>query len=85
MEKLDIRGRTCPIPLFHTKRKLEGAQFKIDMIKPVIECNQCSYHGNIKFIQALHYVLPIIHCPQCDGTDVEILQGRDCTVKEMKF
>lgn len=64
---------------------LEGAQFKIDMIKPVIECNQCSYHGNIKFIQALHYVLPVIHCPQCDGTDVEILQGRDCTVKEMKF
>lgn len=24
MEKLDIRGRICPIPLFHTKRKLKG-------------------------------------------------------------
>ncbi|MCL7414020.1 MAG: sulfurtransferase TusA family protein [ANME-2 cluster archaeon] len=23
MEKLDTRGRICPIPLFHTKRKLE--------------------------------------------------------------
>lgn len=23
MEKLDARGRLCPIPLFHTKRKLE--------------------------------------------------------------
>lgn len=64
---------------------LEGARFRIDMIKPVIECNQCSYHGGIKFFQALHYVLPVIHCPACDSTDVEILQGRDCTVKEMVF
>jgi TusA-related sulfurtransferase len=23
MKKLDTRGRLCPIPLFHTKRKLE--------------------------------------------------------------
>ena len=64
---------------------LEGARFRIDMIKPVIECNQCSYHGGIKFFQALHYVLLVIHCPACDSTDVEILAGRDCTVKEMVF
>jgi hydrogenase nickel incorporation protein HypA/HybF len=64
---------------------LEGARFRIDMIKPVIECNQCSYRGDIKFFQALHYVLPVIHCPACDSTDVEILQGRDCTIKDMVF
>ncbi|MCJ7695630.1 MAG: hydrogenase maturation nickel metallochaperone HypA [Anaerolineaceae bacterium] len=64
---------------------LEGARFRIDMIKPVIECNQCSYHGGIKFFQALHYVLPVIHCPACDSTDVEILAGRDCTVKNVTF
>lgn len=24
MEKIDERGRVCPIPLFHTKRKIES-------------------------------------------------------------
>lgn len=62
---------------------LEGAQFRIDMVRPVIDCNQCHYHGSLRFFQALHYVLPVIHCPECESTDVEILQGRDCTVKDM--
>ncbi len=26
MEKIETRGRICPLPLFYTKRKIEGMQ-----------------------------------------------------------
>ncbi len=62
----------------------EGATFDIQVIAPLIKC-KCSYGGAIEFFEKLHFVLPVIKCPQCGGTDVDIIAGRECCVKKIKI
>ncbi len=62
----------------------EGARFDIRVITPLIKC-KCSYSGQIEFFERLHFFLPVIKCPQCGGTDVDIIAGRECCVKKIKI
>ncbi len=62
----------------------EGARYNIQVIKPLIKC-KCSYNGPIEFFEKLHFFLPIIKCPQCGGTDIDIIAGRECCVKKIKI
>ncbi len=63
----------------------EGARYNIEVIKPLIECRKCSYRGAIEFFERLHFFLPVIKCPECGGTDVDIIAGRECSVKKIKI
>ncbi len=64
---------------------LEGADFVIKIISPVIRCNKCEYQGPIEYFEKVHFLLPMIKCPRCEETDIEILSGKECNVKNMKI
>jgi hydrogenase nickel incorporation protein HypA/HybF len=63
----------------------EGARYNIEVIKPLISCKNCSYNGEIEFFERLHFFLPVIKCPKCGETDVDITAGRECCVKKIKI
>lgn len=63
----------------------QGACFNISIIKPSIRCKKCYYNGSIEFFEKLHFFIPVIKCPQCDETDVDIVAGRECCVKKIKI
>lgn len=63
----------------------EGARYNIQVIKPLILCKKCSYNGPIEFYERLHFFLPVIKCPKCGETDVDITTGRECCVKKIKI
>jgi len=63
---------------------LEGAEIRIDTIPIEIECKSCDYVGAIKSDELDHYVT-IVNCPECQKRDLEIIKGRECTVKSIKI
>lgn len=63
----------------------EGACYDIRVIKPLISCGSCSYSGSIEYVEKLHFFLPVIKCPACGRTDVDITAGRECCVKKIKI
>ncbi|NJD51245.1 MAG: hydrogenase maturation nickel metallochaperone HypA [Candidatus Methanoperedens sp.] len=63
----------------------QGAIYNIRVIKPVINCTKCSYNGPIEFFEKMHFFLPVIKCPRCDGMDVDIVDGRECCIKKINI
>jgi len=63
----------------------EGASYEIQVVKPSINCKKCYYKGPIELFEKLHFFLPVIKCPKCDESDVEIVAGRECCVKKIKI
>ncbi len=63
----------------------EGARYNIEVIKPLINCKKCEYNGPIEFFEKLHFFLPVIKCPKCGETEIDIIAGRDCCVKKIKI
>lgn len=63
----------------------EGAKYDIKVIKPLIICQKCSYHGHIEFFERLHFFIPIIKCPQCNDIEIDIIAGRECCVKKIRI
>ncbi len=63
----------------------QGACFNISTIKTSIRCKKCSYKGDIESFERQHFFIPVIKCPQCDETDVDIFAGRECCVKKIKI
>jgi len=63
----------------------EGAKYDIQVIKSRISCRKCSYNGNIEFFEKLHFFLPVIKCPDCGDSDLEIVAGRECCVKKIRI
>ncbi len=63
----------------------EGAEYNIQVVKTLISCIKCSYSGNIEFFERLHFFLPVIKCPDCGYTDVDIIAGRECSVKKIRI
>lgn len=63
----------------------EDARYDIQTVKPLITCRVCSYNGPIEFFEKLHFFLPVIKCPGCGGSEVDIVAGRECCVKRIKI
>lgn len=63
----------------------EGAEYRIEVIRPMIRCRTCSYDGPIEFFEKLHFFLPAVRCPECGEPDVDIIAGRECCVKKIKI
>lgn len=65
---------------------LEGAELNIEIRKARIKCRKCGYEGgmSVEESEEYHYELPIFKCPKCGG-DVDIIEGKECTVKNAKL
>jgi len=63
----------------------EDAQYDIKVIKPLINCRKCSFNGAVEIFESHHYFLPVIKCPECSETDVEIIEGRECIITKMNI
>lgn len=63
----------------------EGARYDIRLVKPLISCRVCSYSGPVEFFEKLHFLLPMIKCPGCGGSDIDIVAGRECCIKRIKI
>jgi len=65
----------------------KDAQIKIEIIQPEIRCNNCQYTGKISYNgPEYHAIYPVafLKCPKCGNSDVEIIRGRECNIKNIK-
>ena len=65
----------------------QDAKIRIEIIQPEIRCNSCKYTGRISYDgPESHTIYPIIFlkCPKCGSTDVEIIRGKECNIKNIK-
>ena len=63
----------------------EGATYNIKVMKALINCKKCAYNGPIEFYEKLHFFLPVIKCPRCDESEVDIVAGRECCVNKINI
>lgn len=61
---------------------LEDAKIEINEIPVEIDCPQCNYNGLAELDDSDHYA-PIIECPKCENKQINILNGKDCIVKNI--
>lgn len=65
----------------------QNAKIRIEIIQPEIRCNSCKYTGKISYNgPEYHTIYPVVFlkCPKCGSTDVEIIRGRECNIKNIK-
>lgn len=66
---------------------LEGSQLIIEEEDIGVTCEGCGYSGPVKVMEMgeeLHYQVPILSCPECNGT-VKIVSGKSCCVKSLEI
>ncbi len=65
---------------------MERAVLKIKKTRAVVRCTECGYEGNVEYgiKEDFHLSFPILKCPECGGS-VEIIGGRECTVKNVEM
>lgn len=64
---------------------VEGAKLKVKIKKGKIKCMDCGYSGSIDVeIEHDHDHSMHPHCPECDGLSLEILEGNDIEVRNIK-
>lgn len=61
---------------------MEDAKINIEEIPIEIRCSQCDFHGNAILDDEDHYA-PLVKCPECDSQKINILNGKDCIVKNI--
>lgn len=63
------------------------AEVKISPVKPKIKCLDCNYQGGIKFEEdsLYHTSFPLFLCPECNAYNIEVLQGKECLLKDIKL
>lgn len=55
----------------------EGASLVIEEVPLSIKCNQC---GRVHIVDD-----PFMICPHCEGTDVEMIAGRELEIRNMEI
>lgn len=60
----------------------ENADFKLIEIPLKIKCPKCDYEGKAD-VEGDHYAA-IYKCPDCGEMRVEVTEGRDCIVRNIK-
>lgn len=66
---------------------LEGAKLTIEEEEIEVECEKCGYKGPVKNLEMgeeVHYQIPVLSCPECNGP-VKIIAGKTCCVKTMEI
>ncbi|MGL4670545.1 MAG: hydrogenase maturation nickel metallochaperone HypA [Methanobacteriaceae archaeon] len=60
----------------------KNAKFNIVEIPIEIECKDCDFTGDINSDDLDHYI-PIIECPNCSSKRLNVLNGKECSVKNV--
>ena len=65
---------------------MEGSRLYIEEKDGVVKCSKCEYEGDFKYQDdpLYHVPTPTLHCPKC-GEVVNIVGGRECTIKSVKL
>jgi len=65
---------------------MEGSKLHIHERDGVVKCGSCGYEGDFKYEDdpMYHIPTPTLHCPKC-GETVEIVGGRECTIRDVKL
>jgi hydrogenase nickel incorporation protein HypA/HybF len=58
------------------------AKFVIEEIPIEIMCSECDFEGKVDTDDLDHYT-PMVECPKCENKRVSIINGKDCTVKNI--
>ena len=62
----------------------ENAEIVIEDVDVEIKCYNCDFEGIADIDDSDHYA-PMILCPKCESHRVEVLNGRDVTVKNISI
>lgn len=65
---------------------LEGSKLYIKNKRGSVKCPNCGYEGVLKLKDdpMYHVPAPMLRCPECESV-VEIIGGRECTIKRVKM
>ncbi len=73
--------------LVETEPKISPDSLKISSIHAEVKCEKCGFIGPMKTAESEVYhqlMAPVFKCPECGGP-VEIVRGRECTVKNIRM
>ncbi len=65
---------------------MEHSKLFITVKDGSVKCSSCGYEGSFNYEDdpVYHVLTPTLHCPECNGL-VEIIGGRECTIKSVKL
>jgi len=65
----------------------DGAELIFKNVKAEIRCSDCEYEGHlsVKEDAAYHINLPSFACPRCKSTRIEITQGKEAFIRQIKI
>lgn len=65
---------------------LEKSRLHIERRKGRVRCPSCGYEGGFKYDNdpVYHVPFPVLSCQNCGGI-VEIVAGKECTIKSIKM
>lgn len=63
----------------------EGAKLKVKIKKGKVRCLSCGYSGRVDVdMKHEHDHFADLHCPECRGASLEILEGQDIEIKNIR-
>lgn len=64
---------------------LEGAKLKVKIKKGKVRCQSCGYSGGVEVEMEHHHDHSMhLHCPKCNATSLDILEGNDIDVRNIE-
>lgn len=63
---------------------LEGAEISIEILTIKTVCKNCGTETVTEEQKPIYDLLATLVCPKCDSKSVEIIQGRECVIKDIK-
>lgn len=63
---------------------VEGAKVTIEPLTTKIRCRKCGADSEITQKGPLYDILTSMACSQCQSKDVELIQGRECVIKDIQ-
>jgi hydrogenase nickel incorporation protein HypA/HybF len=62
----------------------QNAKINIEPLLTKIRCKQCSAESDVTQEGSLYDILSSLKCPKCESKNVDVSQGRECVVKDIK-
>jgi hydrogenase nickel incorporation protein HypA/HybF len=62
----------------------ENAAVTIEVLPIRILCKSCGAESALRGEQSLYDMLSTMVCPKCSSREVEVIQGRECIVKDIE-
>ncbi len=86
---LNLEQLTFSLKILSEKTIVEGAKFKINYIPVKLKCLNCGYETVIKTESLINSEWPEfifqLKCLKCQSKDVEVIEGRNCIIKDIKI